>query len=148
MELAMACHLRVASETARLGQPEVGLGLIPGFGGTQRLLRLAGRGSALELCLLGQTIDASRAASLNIVTRVVPAAELEVETMKLAAQLAASAPQALRGILDAIVIGGEAGLQAGLEFETQAFALAFSTEDMKEGTRAFLSRGKASFSGR
>lgn len=148
LELAMACHLRVAADSARLGQPEVGLGLIPGFGGTQRLLRLAGRGPALELCLLGQPIDAARALALNIVTRVVPGAELRAETMKLAEQLAVAAPQALRGILDAIVIGGEAGLETGLEYETQAFALAFSTEDMKEGTSAFLARRKAQFSGR
>ena len=90
MELAMACHLRVASASAKLGQPEINLGLIPGFGGSQRLLRLAGRGVALELCLLGQPIDATRALALNIVTRVVPGAELETETMKLAEQLASS----------------------------------------------------------
>ena len=148
MELAMACHLRIASDTAKLGQPEVNLGLIPGFGGTQRLLRLTGRGTALELCLLGQPIDAMRALALNIVTRVFPGTELETETMKLAEQLASAAPQALRGILDAIVIAGEAGLESGLEYETQAFAVAFSTEDMKEGTSAFLARRKAQFSGR
>lgn len=148
MELAMACHLRVAADSAKLGQPEVNLGLVPGFGGTQRLLRLAGRGAALELCLLGKPIDAQRAYALNLVTQVVPAAELEVETMKLAEQLAAAAPQAMRGILDAIVIAGEAALEAGLEYETQAFAVAFSTEDMKAGTSAFLARGKAQFSGR
>ncbi len=148
LELAMACHLRLAADTAKLGQPEVNLGLVPGFGGTQRLLRLAGRGPALELCLTGQPIDAARAFALNIVTRVVPVAELEAETMKLADQLALAAPQALRGILDAIVIAGEAGLETGLEYETQAFAVAFSTEDMKEGTGAFLARRKAQFSGR
>lgn len=148
LELAMACHLRLAADTAKLGQPEVNLGLVPGFGGTQRLLRLAGRGPALELCLTGQPIDAARAFALNIVTRVVPGAELEAETMKLADQLALAAPQALRGILDAIVIAGEAGLETGLEYETQAFAVAFSTEDMKEGTGAFLARRKAQFSGR
>jgi len=148
MELAMACHLRVAADNARLGQPEVNLGLLPGFGGTQRLLRLAGRGAALELCLLGKPVDAQRAYALNLVTQVVPAAELEVETMKLAEQLAVAAPQAMRAILDAIVIAGEAALEAGLEYETQAFALAFSTEDMKAGTSAFLARGKAQFSGR
>ena len=148
LELAMACHLRVAAETAKLGQPEVNLGLIPGFGGTQRLLRLAGRGAALELCLLGQPVEAARAHALNLVTRVVPAADLEAETMKLAEQLSLAAPQALRGILDAILIAGEAGLEAGLDYETQAFAVAFSTDDMKEGTGAFLARRKAQFSGR
>lgn len=148
MELAMACHLRVASDNAKLGQPEVNLGLLPGFGGTQRLLRLAGRSAALELCLLGQPIDATRALALNLVHRVVPAADLEVETMKLATQLAGAAPQALRGILDAIMIGGEASLEIGLDYETQCFALAFSTEDMKEGTSAFLGRRKPEFHGR
>ena len=148
MELAMACHLRVAADSAKLGQPEINLGLIPGFGGTQRLLRLAGRSAALELCLLGQPVDAQRALALHLVQRVVPAAELETETMKLAAQLAGSAPQALRGILDAVLVGGEASLEVGLDYETQCFALAFSTEDMKEGTAAFLARRKPQFLGR
>ena len=148
LELAMCCHLRVAADTAKLGQPEVNLGLIPGFGGTQRLLRLLGRGPALELCLVGQPIDAARAMALGLVTRVVPADQLEAETMKLAEQLAASAPQALRGVLDAVVIGGEAPLDTGLDYETQAFALAFSTDDMKEGTGAFLERRKPNFVGR
>lgn len=148
LELAMACHLRIAADTAKMGQPEVGLGLIPGFGGTQRLLRLVGRGATLELCLLGAQIDAARAAQLGLVTRVVPADQLESETLKLAGQLAASAPQALRGVLDAVLCGGEAPLEAGLEFETQGFAIAFSTEDMKEGTGAFLARRKPQFTGR
>lgn len=148
MELAMACHLRIAAETAKLGQPEVNLGLIPGFGGSQRLLRLAGRGPALELCLLGQPIDAARALQLNLLTRIVAADQLEAETLKLAEQLAASAPEALRGVLDAVMIGGEASLDIGLDYETQAFALAFSTEDMKEGTSAFMARRKPTFSGR
>ena len=148
MELAMACHLRIAADSAKFGQPEVNLGLIPGFGGTQRLLRLCGRGAALELCLLGENIDAARALQLGIVTRVVAKEELAAEVGKLAAKLAASAPQALRGMLDAIVIGGEAALDAGLEFETQAFAIAFSTDDMREGTGAFLARRPPAFTGR
>jgi enoyl-CoA hydratase len=148
LELAMACHLRIAADTAKVGQPEVDLGLIPGFGGTQRLLRLAGRSATLELCLLGARIDAARALQLGIVTRVVPAAELEAETMAIARQLAAAAPQALRGILDAVLLGGEAPIDAGLDFETQAFAVAFSTDDMREGTTAFLERRKPAFTGR
>ena len=148
MELAMACHLRFAAETAKFGQPEVNLGLIPGFGGTQRLLRLAGRGPALELCLSGQTIDAARAFALNLVTRVFPSADLLEETEKFAAHLANLAPQALRGVIDAIHIGGEAGLEVGLDYETQGFAIAFSTEDMKEGTGAFLEKRKPNFVGR
>jgi len=148
MELAMACHLRFASETAKFGQPEVNLGLIPGFGGTQRLLRLAGRGPALELCLGGQTIDAARAHALNLVTRIFPADQLLPETEKFAAHLAQLAPQALHGVIDAIHIGGEAGLEVGLDYETQAFAIAFSTDDMKEGTTAFLEKRKPTFIGR
>lgn len=148
LELAMACHLRIAADSAKLGQPEVNLGLIPGFGGTQRLLRLAGRSAALELCLLGTPIDAARAAQIGLVTRVVPADQLEAETDQWAEQLAAAAPQALRGVLDAVLLGGEAPIEAGLDYETQAFALAFSTNDMKEGTAAFLARRKPQFAGR
>src|SRR6185436_167750 len=110
MELAMACHLRIASDKAKLGQPEINLGLLPGFGGTQRLLRLAGRSAALELCLLGTMIGAPRALELGIVQRVMPADQLAAEVKKIADQLAASAPHALRGILDAVLIGGEAGV--------------------------------------
>ena len=147
MELAMACHLRVAADTARLGQPEVNLGLIPGFGGTQRLLRLAGRSAALELCLLGAPIDATRAHALNLVHRVVPAADLESQVMAMAAQLAAAAPQAIRGVLDTVLLAAEAPLDVALDYETQCFALAFSTDDMKEGTGAFLARRKPVFRG-
>lgn len=147
MELAMACHLRVASEKAKFGQPEIGLGLIPGFGGTQRLTRLTGRGAALELCLLGQQIDAARAERLGIVTRVVAADELEATVDAMADQLAAAAPLALKGILEAVIEGGECALDQGLAFETQGFAIAFSTDDMREGTTAFLERRKPSFKG-
>lgn len=148
LELAMCCHLRIAADTAKVGQPEINLGLIPGFGGTQRLLRLAGRAATLELCLLGAPVDAARAAQLGIVNRVVPAAELEAETMKLATQLAASAPLALRGMIDCINFGGECGLEEGLEYESAQFGLIFSTEDMREGTQAFLERRKPGFTGR
>lgn len=147
MELAMACHLRVASEKAKFGQPEIGLGLIPGFGGTQRLTRLTGRGAALELCLLGQQIDAARAERLGIVTRVVPAEELGATVDAMADQLAAAAPLAMKGILDAVIEGGECAIDQGLAFETQGFAIAFSTEDMREGTTAFLERRKPAFKG-
>jgi enoyl-CoA hydratase len=147
MELAMACHLRVAAEKARFGQPEINLGVIPGFGGTQRLLRLAGRSAALELCLCGVPIDAARALQLGIVNRVVAADKLDEEVDALANQLAASAPHALAGILDSVLLGGECGIDAGLDYETQAFALCFSTADMREGTAAFLERRKPAFSG-
>jgi len=148
MELAMSCHLRVASDKARFGQPEINLGLIPGFGGTQRLLRLAGRGAALELCLTGRPIDAARARELGIVTHVVAPENLDTEVDALADQLAASAPHALAGILDAVLHGGESAIDVGLDYETQAFALCFATEDMREGTRAFLERRKPAFAGR
>jgi enoyl-CoA hydratase len=147
MELAMACHLRVVSEKAKFGQPEINLGLIPGFGGTQRLLRLAGRGAALELCLTGAPINAQRAYELGIVSRVVAPESLDETVNALADQLAAAAPLAVAGILDAVLQGGETAIDQGLEFETQGFALAFSTEDMREGTSAFLEKRKPQFTG-
>ena len=147
LELAMCCHLRIAADTAKMGQPEINLGLIPGFGGTQRLLRLAGRAATLELCLTGAPISAERALQLGIVNRVVPAAELEVETMTLAGQLARSAPLALRGMLDCVNTGGECGIEEGLEYESVQFGLVFSTDDMREGTSAFLEKRKPTFSG-
>ena len=148
LELAMCCHLRIAADTAKVGQPEINLGLIPGFGGSQRLLRLAGRAATLELCLLGAPVTAERALQLGIVNRVVPAAELEAETLKVATQLAASAPLALRATLDVVNIGGECGIEEGLQYETAQFGLMFATDDMREGTRAFMERRKPTFTGR
>ena len=148
LELAMGCHLRIAADTAKVGQPEIGLGLIPGFGGSQRLLRLAGRAATLELCLGGAPIGAERARELGIINRVVPAAELMAETMKLATQLATAAPLALRALLDCVNIGGECGIEEGLEYESAQFGLVFSTEDMREGTAAFLEKRMPVFKGR
>ena len=148
LELAMACHLRIAADTAKVGQPEINLGLVPGFGGTQRLLRLAGRSATMELCLGGAPIDAARALQLGIVNKVVPAAELEAATMKLADQLANAAPLALRGILDCVNVGGECGIEEGLEYESAQFGLMFATDDMREGTTAFLERRKPVFAGK
>ncbi|MBD8526549.1 enoyl-CoA hydratase-related protein [Pseudomarimonas arenosa] len=148
MELAMACHLRLASRKAKFGQPEVNLGVIPGFGGTQRLLRLTSRAAALELCLLGEQIDAERAYQLGIINAVFEPEQLAEEVQKRAEHMAALAPQALRGVIEAITVGAESALDVGLEFETQAFAVAFSTEDMREGTQAFLARRPAEFKGR
>src|SRR5690606_36940351 len=130
------------ADSAKLGLPEVTLGLLPGFGGSQRLLRLVGRGAALEMTLTGAPVDAARAMQLGLVNRVVPAAELEQETMALAAKLAANAPLAMRGILDAIHVGGECGIDDGLEYESAQFGLAFSTDDAREGMAAFLERRK------
>lgn len=147
LELAMACHLRIASSSARLGQPEINLGLVPGFGGTQRLLRLAGRSATLELCLLGAPIDAQRAHQLGLVTQVVDAADLEATTMTIARQLCGSAPLAMQAVLDCILVGGECAIDQGLAYETAQFGLMFSTDDMREGTAAFLARRKAAFKG-
>lgn len=148
LELAMACHLRVASDKAKLGQPEINLGLIPGFGATQRLVRLAGRATALELCLAGTPITAERAAALGIVNRVVAHATLDDAVNELADHLAAAAPLAAAGILDAVLNASECAIDQGLAYETRNFALAFATEDMREGTAAFLARRKPDFKGR
>jgi enoyl-CoA hydratase len=148
LELAMCCHLRIAADTAKVGQPEVNLGLIPGFGGSQRLLRLAGRAATLELCLTGAPVDAARALQLGIVNRVVPAAELEQQVAALADQLANAAPLALRGVLDCVNYGGECAIEEGLAYEAAQFGLMFATDDMREGTGAFLERRKPAFQGR
>ena len=148
LELALACSLRIAADSAKLGLPEINLGILPGFGGTQRMLRLVGRAATLELALTGATVQAPRALELGLVNRVVAADQLDAEVGTLAAQFAAAAPHALRAILDAVLIGGEAGLDAGLEFESRAFAVCASTEDMREGANAFLEKRKAQFSGR
>lgn len=148
LELAMACAIRIASSTAKLGQPEVGLGLIPGFGGSQRLVRLCGKSVALDLCLSGQPIGAERALALNLVTRVHAPETLLEETAKLARHIAGLAPLALRGVLDCIRYGSEAALDVGLDYESQVFGLLFATDDMRAGTAAFLRREAAVFRGR
>lgn len=148
LELAMACAIRVAGDNAKLGQPEVNLGLIPGFGGSQRLVRLCGKAVALDLCLSGQPIDAARALAVNLVTRVFPADSLRAETTKLAEHIAGLAPLALRGVLDCVRYGAESPLDAGLDYESQSFGLLFASEDMRAGTAAFLERKPAVFSGR
>ena len=148
LELAMACAIRVAGDNAKMGQPEVNLGLIPGFGGSQRLVRLCGKAVALDLCLSGQPIDAARALAVNLVTRVFPADSLRAETAKLAEHIAGLAPLALRGVLDCVRYGAEAPLDAGLDYESQSFGLLFASEDMRAGTAAFLERKPAVFQGR
>ena len=148
LELALACHLRIASTQARLGQPEINLGLIPGFGGTQRLVRLCGRAVALELCLLGQPVEAARAHQLGLLTRVVEPARLDEEIDQVAQQLARSAPIAMAHILSTIIEGGECAIDQGLLLEQQAFALCFGSADAHEGTQAFLAKRTARFEGR
>jgi enoyl-CoA hydratase len=147
LELAMSCHLRIGSEKAKLGLPEITLGLLPGFGGTQRLLRLAGRAAALEFCLLGRPVSAARAEQLGLLNRVVAVDMLDKDVDELADQLAASAPHALAGILDAVLVGGECSAAEGMDFESNSFALCFSTNDMREGTTAFLEKRKPDFKG-
>ena len=147
-ELAMACTLRIASETARLGQPEINLGIIPGYAGTQRLARLVGRGRALELLLTGDHITAAEAHRLGLVNRVVPAPELMGEVRKLAATLAAKAPVAAGYIIDAVNKGLDMGFRDAQVVEATLFGLVSSTEDMREGTRAFLDKRKAEFKGK
>src|SRR5918993_2742011 len=147
-ELAMACTIRIAADTARLGQPEINLGIIPGYAGTQRLARLIGRGRALELLLTGEHIMAPEAHRLGLVNRIVPAAELMTEARKLATTLAAKAPVAVRYIIDAVNKGLDMSFADAQVFEATLFGLVSSTEDMREGTRAFLEKRKAEFTGK
>ena len=147
-ELAMACTLRIAADTAKLGQPEVNLGLLPGYAGTQRLPRLVGRGRALELMLLGAPIAAVDAERFGLVNTVVPAAELMDRARALAASLAAQPPIAVRYILDAVNKGCDMPFADGCVHEATLFGLVASTDDMREGTRAFLEKRKATFKGR
>ncbi|HEX5634750.1 MAG TPA: enoyl-CoA hydratase-related protein [Gemmatimonadales bacterium] len=147
-ELAMACHLRVAAEHAKFGQPEVKLGLGPGYGGTVRLPRLVGRGRALELLLTGAMIDAPEAYRIGLVNRVVPADRLLPETEALLRSMIENAPLALRLVLEAVDAGSGMGLEDALLLEANHFGLASSTEDMREGTSAFLAKRKPAFKGR
>ena len=147
-ELAMACTLRIAADTARLGQPEVNLGIIPGYAGSQRLPRLVGKGRALEILLTGDMVSAARAYEMGLVNRVVPAGDLMNEAKKLAAALGAKAPLAVRYIIEAVNHGMEMPLADGQFLEGTLFGLVASTEDMKEGTRAFLEKRAASWRGR
>jgi len=144
-ELAMACHVRLAADTAKFGQPEVGLGLIPGAGGTQRLQRLVGRGRALDLILTGDVIDAAEALRIGLVERVAPAAELRAFVASYAAKLLTRSPLAHARALDAVLSGGEMALPEALRLEASLFGLCFATEDMREGTRAFLEKRKPQF---
>lgn len=148
LELALACHFRYASGNARLGLPEIKLGIMPGFGGTQRLCRLAGRSRALEMILTGEPVDASTAAHYGIVQGVFSAEELSEHTLNVAKRLAAAAPHAVGAILETVDNGLDMPLKQGLGFETARFALCCATEDMREGTAAFLEKRKPEFRGR
>src|SRR5213594_287857 len=144
-ELAMACHLRVASESAKFGQPEVKLGIGPGYGGTVRLPRLVGKGRALELLLTGQMIDAQEAWRLGLVNRVVPADRLLDEAEQLLRSILENGPLAIRACLEAVDAGLEMSLDQALLLEANHFGLLSGTRDMREGTRAFLEKRKPVF---
>jgi enoyl-CoA hydratase len=147
-ELALACTLRIAADTARLGQPEINLGILPGYAGTQRLPRLVGKARAMELILTGAQISASEAERIGLVNRVVPAAALLIEAKKLARELARQPPIAVRYIIDAINHGLEMPFVEGCRFEATLFGLVAASEDMREGTRSFLEKRKPEFTGK
>ncbi len=147
-ELAMACHLRVASESARFGQPEVKLGVAPGYGGTVRLPRLVGKGRALELLLTGAMIDAQEAWRIGLVSRVVPADRLLAETEMLLRAILEQGPLAIRSVLECVETGSDLGVDEALLLEANHFGLLSATADMREGTAAFLAKRKPVFSGR
>lgn len=147
-ELALACDLRLASEEAKLGQPEINLGIIPGGGGTQRLPRLVGEGKALQLILTGDIIPAAEAKAIGLVEEVVPRAELEAKTRELAQKIAEKSPVAVRLALEAVRAASRMEIEAGLEYEATLFALLFATEDKAEGIQAFLEKRKPIFKGR
>jgi enoyl-CoA hydratase len=146
-ELAMACHLRVASTGARFGQPEVKLGLIPGYGGTQRLARLIGKGRALELLLTGGTVDAATAHAWGLVNRVVEASALQAAARDLAQGIVAVAPLAVAHCLEAVERGLELPLEQAELHEAALFGLCFATQDAREGTTAFLEKRPPRFTG-
>ena len=147
-ELALACHLRLASDAAKIGLPEIGLGVLPGHGGTQRLARLVGKGRALDLICTGRHISAGEAKEMGLVNEVVPHDELMNRARELAETLASKAPVALRYCLEAVNQGLETTLQEGLVIESNLFGLACATEDQKEGMKAFLEKRKAEWKGR
>lgn len=147
-ELAMSCDLRVASDDARFGQPEIKLGLIPGGGGTQRLPRLVGMGHAMRLILSGDMIPAAEAKEIGLVEWVVPAEDLRETTLELAGKIAAMSPLTLRVAKEALRASERLPIEEGLLYERDLFSLCFSTEDMKEGVEAFLQKRKPEWKGR
>jgi enoyl-CoA hydratase len=148
LELAMACTLRIAAPEATLGLPELKLGLIPGYGGTQRLARLVGRGKALELLLTSERIDAHEAWRVGLVNRIAPADSLLTEAREVLTSILANAPVAVALAMEAVDIGISCGQEEGMRFESAAFGLAASTQDRREGTQAFIERRAPVFTGR
>ena len=147
-EVALACDLRVASDKASFGQPEINLGIIPGGGGTQRLTRLIGEGKAMEMILTGEIINADAALAIGLVNHVVPADQLETKTMEIANRMAEKSPIALRLAKESVKLASRSNLDEGLRREVDLFALCFSSEDKNEGVRAFLEKRKPEFKGR
>ena len=147
-ELALACDIRLASENARLGQPEINLGIIPGGGGTQRLTRLVGEGKSMEMILSGDMIDAQTAHNLGLVNHIYAPEELEAKTMEMANKIAEKAPVALQMAKEAVKLASRSNLDEGLRREVDLFAICFSTEDKKEGVAAFLEKRKPVFKGK
>ncbi|MBI5198352.1 MAG: enoyl-CoA hydratase [Nitrospirae bacterium] len=148
LELAMACHMRVISDRARLGQPEINLGIIPGFGGTQRLARWVGKAKAIELILTGEMITAQEAKAVGLVNRVVPEADLLRQTQGLAKKIAGKGQLAVRAALKAIQEGLQKNLSEGLALESELFGQLCETEDMKEGLTAFIEKRQPRFQDR
>jgi enoyl-CoA hydratase len=146
-ETAMACTIRIASEQAKFGQPEVKLGIIPGYGGTQRLPRLVGKGHALQLILSGSVIDAQEAHRIGLINEVVPASELIIRAEAILNQIASNAPLAVQYAMDAVHKGADRDLADALKIEAELFSLAADTEDKREGTRAFVERRPPCFKG-
>ncbi len=146
-ELALACHLRTAADSAQFGLPEVTLGIIPGYGGTQRLPRIVGRGRALEMILTAQRVGAEEALRIGLVNRVFPAAQLLAETEKLVRRVLTMGPVAVRCALDAVNHGSDMPLQDGLNYEATFFGLLAGTGDCREGMRAFLDKRPPKFAG-
>jgi enoyl-CoA hydratase len=147
-EVAMACTIRLASKTAKLGQPEVKLGIIPGYGGTQRLTRLCGKGVAHELCLTGEMISAEDALRIGLVNHIYEPTELLPAAEAMAKKIIANAPVAVKYTMEAIERGVEMPQEEGLFLEATLFGLSCATEDMREGTKAFLEKRKAEFKGK
>ncbi len=147
-ELALACHMRIASDNAKMGQPEVKLGLIPGFGGTQRLPRLVGKGAAMEMILSGKTIDAQEALRIGLVNKVVSQEELIPVCEALAKEIIAGGPKAVEYCIKSINQGLDNPLDKGLLLEAELFGETCSTQDSKEGTKAFLEKRKPEFQGK
>lgn len=144
-ELALACHIRIASDNAQLGLPEVTLGIIPGYGGTQRMVRLLGKGKALELILTGDRIKAGEAERIGLVNKVVPADQLISVAEEMARKIASRGPLAVRAAIEAVMSGSDMPFEEGQRLEATLFGLLASTEDMKEGMAAFLEKRAASF---